>query len=45
MLLKKNYMSYRRAEEMRIIMNDKEDDCANTHAEGSRKKREAMKWC
>jgi len=30
---------------MRIIIKDKENDCANTQAEGNRRKREAMKWC
>jgi len=44
MMLKYNYMACRRAEKMRIIMKDKENDCANTQAEGSRTKREAMKW-
>jgi len=37
-------MTYRRAEDMRIIMKDRENDCANTQADGNRKKREAMKW-
>jgi len=38
-------MSYRRGEEMRLITKDKENDCASTQAEGSRTKREEMKWC
>jgi len=36
---------YRSVEELRIIMKDKENDCAKTRAEGNRKKTETMKWC